>query len=63
MCVKYGRNKGTYKTYGRHGGKTLENFVSKQIIYDFGYFQTARHHKKALSAGLPERMNGLEKKS
>jgi hypothetical protein len=31
-------------------------------MYDLGDFQTARHHKKALSAGLPERMNGLGKK-
>ena len=45
-------------TVAEHG----KNSILPKFIYDFGYFQTARHHKKALSAALPERINGLDMK-
>ena len=32
------------------------------VIYGFGDFQTARHHKKALAAELRGRTKGLDKK-
>jgi hypothetical protein len=40
----------------------MGKFSFSQVIYGFGDFQTARHHTKALAAGLTERMNEFEKK-
>jgi hypothetical protein len=42
--------------------QSLGKFRFSQVIYGFGDFQTARHLKKALAAGIPARMNGLDKK-